>query len=83
MIFISYVQFSAFYYYQDEVAIVPLDRSRLHYVTDDVQALWGVNFAVGKGTVISYGPWADAQRRLLYKFFYPDDYQVFVAFFFI
>jgi len=66
----------AFYYYQDEVAIVPLDRSRLHYVTDDVQALWGINFALGKNTVISYGPWADNQRKLLHKFFYPDEFQV-------
>jgi hypothetical protein len=29
----------------------------------------------GKGTDISYGPWADRQREFLYKFFFPQDYQ--------
>uniref|UniRef100_A0A915K762 Bridge-like lipid transfer protein family member 1 N-terminal domain-containing protein n=1 Tax=Romanomermis culicivorax TaxID=13658 RepID=A0A915K762_ROMCU len=65
-----------FYHYQDEVAIVPLDRRRLHYVTDDVQAAWGTNVSLGKGTVISYGPWADVQRLKAFKFFFPEDFQV-------
>lgn len=30
----------------------------------------------GKGTDFSYGPWADRQREHLFKFFYPQDYQV-------
>ena len=29
----------------------------------------------GKGTDISYGPWADRQKDHLYKFFFPSDYQ--------
>ena len=29
--------------------------------------------------VFSYGPWADRQRELLYKFFLPPDYQTMKA----
>ena len=35
---------------------------------------WGVDIKCGKGTNFSYGPWADRQRELLYKFFFPPDY---------
>ena len=36
---------------------------------------WGMNIKCGKGTNFCYGPWADRQRELIYKFFYPVDYQ--------
>lgn len=37
--------------------------------------MWGLDIQCGKGTDFSYGPWADRQRELLYKFFFPADYQ--------
>ena len=40
---------------------------------------WGVDIKCGKGTNFSYGPWADRQRELLYKFFFPPDYQTMKA----
>ena len=36
---------------------------------------WGVDIKCGKATNFSYGPWADRQRELIYKFFFPPDYQ--------
>ena len=36
---------------------------------------WGVDIKCGKGTEFSYGPWADRQREVIYKFFFPPDYQ--------
>ena len=36
---------------------------------------WGVDIKCGKGTAFSYGPWADRQREVIYKFFFPPDYQ--------
>ena len=42
----------------------------------DQKPYWGVNIKCGKGTNLSYGPWADRQRDHLYKFFFPSDYQI-------
>ena len=42
----------------------------------DQNPYWGVNIKCGKGTNLSYGPWADRQRDHLYKFFFPSDYQI-------
>ena len=36
---------------------------------------WGISFRCGKGTALSYGPWADRQRDHLLHFFFPQDYQ--------
>ena len=36
---------------------------------------WGVDIKCGKATNFSYGPWADRQREMIYKFFFPPDYQ--------
>ena len=44
--------------------------------TSDQKPYWGVNIKCGKGTNLSYGPWADRQRDHLYKFFFPSDYQI-------
>jgi hypothetical protein len=33
---------------------------------------WGIDIKCGKGTDFSYGPWADRQRELIYKFFFPQ-----------
>lgn len=63
-----------YYYYQDELGLVP-ETSRAATDSNEIHPLWGTNVTLGKGTVFSYGPWADNQRSLLYKFFYPVDYQ--------
>lgn len=54
----------------------------LGYVTDDEpQSLsaklpvWSSEWRFGNNTVISYGPWTEQQRFLIYSFFYPPDYQ--------
>ena len=60
-----------FYYYMDEAGLVQDDMPDWAPVPE-----WGVNIKCGKGTNFSYGPWADRQRELLYKFFFPPDYQV-------
>lgn len=54
------------YYYMDEAGIVP-DREDEFPVPD-----WGVDIKCGKGTDFSYGPWADRQRELIFKFFFPQ-----------
>jgi len=60
-----------FYYYMDEAGLVQDDMPDWAPVPE-----WGVDIKCGKGTNFSYGPWADRQRELLYKFFFPPDYQV-------
>ncbi|XP_040563283.1 bridge-like lipid transfer protein family member 1 [Lepeophtheirus salmonis] len=59
------------YYYMDEAGIVP------DGLYDENASLpeWGLDIKCGKATNFSYGPWADRQRELLYKFFFPPDYQ--------
>ena len=64
------------YYYMDEVGLVPLQHEsdgsaqQQHPLPE-----WGVDIKCGKGTAFSYGPWADRQREVIYKFFFPPDYQ--------
>ena len=40
---------------------------------------WGLDIQCEKGTDFSYGPWADRQRELIYKFFLPPDFQPMVV----
>lgn len=40
----------------------------------DKLPVWETIWRFDKNTVISYGPWADKQRALLYAFFFPSDY---------
>ncbi|CAO4360577.1 unnamed protein product [Caenorhabditis nigoni] len=54
----------------------------LGYVTDDepqsISAklpIWSSEWRFGNNTVISFGPWTEQQRFLIYSFFYPPDYQ--------
>ncbi|CTQ86404.1 Bridge-like lipid transfer protein family member 1 C-terminal domain-containing protein [Caenorhabditis elegans] len=54
----------------------------LGYVTDDEPQsitlklpLWSSEWRFGNNTVLSYGPWAEQQRFLIYSFFYPPDFQ--------
>uniref|UniRef100_H2YX04 Bridge-like lipid transfer protein family member 1 N-terminal domain-containing protein n=1 Tax=Ciona savignyi TaxID=51511 RepID=H2YX04_CIOSA len=37
--------------------------------------IWEIGLRFGKRSTLNYGPWADRQRELLWKFFYPPDYQ--------
>ncbi|XP_077984720.1 bridge-like lipid transfer protein family member 1 [Glandiceps talaboti] len=60
------------YYYVDEPGVVPEDNESN---TDEDAPCWGMDVKCGKGTDISYGPWADRQRELLHKLFFPVDYQ--------
>lgn len=46
---------------------------------DEVTApapVWGLDIKCAKGTNLSYGPWADRQREQLFRFFFPQDYQI-------
>ncbi|VDK65860.1 unnamed protein product [Onchocerca ochengi] len=43
-------------------------------VTEDLP-IWESVWRFDKNTVFSYGPWADAQRVLLYDFFFPPEYR--------
>ncbi|MFH4974720.1 hypothetical protein AB6A40_001429 [Gnathostoma spinigerum] len=58
------------------------NQSILGIVKGEVQELdvdppvWESVWRLGKNTVISYGPWADAQRVLLYNFFFPPHHGI-------
>uniref|UniRef100_A0A914ZZW4 Bridge-like lipid transfer protein family member 1 N-terminal domain-containing protein n=1 Tax=Parascaris univalens TaxID=6257 RepID=A0A914ZZW4_PARUN len=56
-----------FYYNQSILGIVKEEAQSL---TVD-QPVWESVWRLGKNTVISYGPWADAQRVLFYDYFFP------------
>lgn len=43
-------------------------------MTEDLP-VWESVWRFDKNTVFSYGPWADAQRVLLYDFFFPPEYR--------
>ncbi len=60
------------YYYMDEGGAVPAEEEQGSHPLPE----WGVDIKCGKSTDFSYGPWADRQRELIYKFFFPQDFQV-------
>uniref|UniRef100_A0A1I7XZZ8 FSA_C domain-containing protein n=1 Tax=Steinernema glaseri TaxID=37863 RepID=A0A1I7XZZ8_9BILA len=62
-----------FFYSQDMLGFVR--SSDVQSLTENVPT-WESVWRFGKNTVISYGPWADHQRQLLYSFFFPHDYIV-------
>ena len=79
------------HYYQDQPGYVPKDgggeggggggggktgADTAFDSDDDQNPYWGINIKCGRGTNLSYGPWADRQRDHLYKFFFPSDYQI-------
>ena len=68
------------YYYQDEAGLVPEHTQLLTTASGDLvepaSPCWGLDITCEKATDFSYGPWADRQREMLYKFFFPPDYQV-------
>jgi hypothetical protein len=67
------------YYYQDEAGLVPELTQLLTTASGDLvepaAPCWGLDITCEKATDFSYGPWADRQREMLYKFFLPPDYQ--------
>ena len=55
------------YYYYDEAGLVPYEPEQVLLANGDVVArrtwpCFGMDVKTGKGTDISYGPWADRQR---------------------
>ena len=58
------------YYYMDEAGLVPVQEGGAEAVASVPD--WGIDIKCGKGTDFSYGPWADRQRELIYKFFFPQ-----------
>ncbi|CAG5114830.1 unnamed protein product, partial [Candidula unifasciata] len=68
------------YYYQDEPGIVQHEPEQIQMADGEVLVkrtypCVGVDIKCGKNTDFNYGPWVDRQRELIYKFFYPPDYQ--------
>ncbi|GFR72316.1 protein CSF1, partial [Elysia marginata] len=69
-----------FYYYQDEPGIVPLEPEQIQMADGEVLVkrtypCVGVDIKCGKNTDFNYGPWVERQREVIWKFFYPADYQ--------
>ncbi|BFZ14882.1 hypothetical protein BsWGS_17921 [Bradybaena similaris] len=68
------------YYYQDEPGIVQHEPEQIQMADGEVLVkrtypCVGVDIKCGKNTDFNYGPWVDRQRELIWKFFYPADYQ--------
>ena len=81
VLLILYLYFQVrLYYYQDEAGLVPEHTQLLTTASGDLvepaSPCWGLDITCEKATDFSYGPWADRQREMLYKFFFPPDYQV-------
>ncbi|ETN70268.1 hypothetical protein NECAME_04959, partial [Necator americanus] len=60
-----------FFYHQDILGYVTADEQSLAAQRPIWESIWRFDH----NTVISYGPWAEHQRALLYGFFFPSDYQ--------
>jgi hypothetical protein len=66
-------------FYYDEPGRVPpiqkqLPSDEVHIGNGDLSPEWGMDIEVSGGT-ISYGPWADRQRRVLQEMFFPGTYE--------
>ncbi len=64
-----------FYHYMDEPGVVADEEAVAGSKSQPPAPEWGLDLRCGKSTDFSYGPWADRQRELIYKFFFPQDYQ--------
>ncbi|VDI02120.1 Hypothetical predicted protein [Mytilus galloprovincialis] len=69
--------------FMDEPGTVPYEPESVQLADGETVVLrtypcFGVVAGCGKNTDFNYGPWADRQRELLWKFFYPADYQAMV-----
>lgn len=63
----------SFYYHQDILDFVTQPRQSIE---KNERPLWESIWRFGPNTVVSYGPWAEFHRALIWKFFFPADYQV-------
>ncbi|XP_035828649.1 transmembrane protein KIAA1109 homolog isoform X2 [Aplysia californica] len=68
------------YFYIDEPGIVQHEPEQIQMADGEVLVrrtypCVGVDIKCGKNTDFNYGPWVDRQRELIWKFFYPADYQ--------
>ncbi|XP_065930909.1 bridge-like lipid transfer protein family member 1 isoform X3 [Magallana gigas] len=68
------------HFYMDEPGIVPYEPESVELADGETVVrrtypCLGMDVKCGKNTDINYGPWVDKQRELLWKFFYPADYQ--------
>ncbi|KAI6182660.1 FSA-C domain-containing protein [Aphelenchoides bicaudatus] len=61
-----------FFYHQDICGLVTEDAEQQSKNIN--LPVWETIWRLHKNTIISYGPWADKQRALLYSFFFPSDY---------
>ncbi|KAI6241376.1 FSA-C domain-containing protein [Aphelenchoides fujianensis] len=59
-----------FFYLQDILGLVKNERRQ---TTTTNVPVWESAWRLHKNTIISYGPFADKQRALLYSFFFPSD----------
>nr|XP_026696686.1 transmembrane protein KIAA1109 [Ciona intestinalis] len=54
----------------------PLPQSKETSDTNESgDPIWEIVLRFGKRSSLNYGPWADRQRELIWKFFYPPDFQ--------
>uniref|UniRef100_A0A158Q731 FSA_C domain-containing protein n=1 Tax=Elaeophora elaphi TaxID=1147741 RepID=A0A158Q731_9BILA len=60
-----------FFYSQSVLGVVKEGQQSM---TEDLP-VWESVWRFDKNTIFSYGPWADAQRALLYDFFFPPEYR--------
>ncbi|VDM65638.1 unnamed protein product [Strongylus vulgaris] len=60
-----------FFYHQDILGYVTVDQQSITSQRPVWESIWRFDH----NTVISYGPWAEHHRALLYNFFFPSDYQ--------
>ncbi|CAJ0604609.1 unnamed protein product [Cylicocyclus nassatus] len=60
-----------FFYHQDILGYVTVDEQSLV----NQRPVWESILRFDHNTVLSYGPWVESQRALLYSFFFPSDYQ--------
>nr|CAB3258643.1 uncharacterized protein KIAA1109 [Phallusia mammillata] len=60
-------------YLWDEAGVVP--ESAKEVMLNEDYPIWEMHIRCGKRLSLNYGPWADRQRELLWKFFFPPDYQ--------
>ncbi|XP_056013431.1 bridge-like lipid transfer protein family member 1 isoform X4 [Ostrea edulis] len=68
------------HFYMDEPGIAPYEPESVELADGETVVrrtypCLGMDVKCGKNTDINYGPWVDKQRELLWKFFFPADYQ--------
>uniref|UniRef100_A0A5K3F9I6 FSA_C domain-containing protein n=1 Tax=Mesocestoides corti TaxID=53468 RepID=A0A5K3F9I6_MESCO len=67
-------------YKQDQPGLVSLEPEQVQLRGSDISVLrtfpkWEMAISVEKDFLLAYGPWADRQREMLWKFFFPASYR--------